>query len=310
MEKDLNLENQIEPISFSAGVKEEISAQPIKKICCRKALAHGLLFGASYKNDKFTLCVPTQRCESFAKGIIKGIFGRDAQTVTKCRGNLRFFELSFFSKNALLLFDSFDEEKEALSFSSPDCCPHCAAHFLKGLFLCAGSVTDPKKSFHLEFKLQGAERAKKAYSLLLGEGFEPKILNKEKAVSIYFKTGDSIENILTYFGANNALFELINAKIEREIRNNENRATNCVAQNIMKSVKASTKQFEAIEKIIYHGLFESLPEELRTTATLRYSNLDVSLAELAALHDPPISKSGLNHRLAKIMDFADSIKRS
>jgi DNA-binding protein WhiA len=176
------------------------------------------------------------------------------------------------------------------------------------LFLCAGSVTDPKKSFHLEFRLVGAERAKKAYSILLEQGFEPKILNKEKCVSIYFKTGDSIEDIITYFGANNSVFELINAKIEREIRNNEHRATNCVAQNIMKSVKASSRQFEAIEKIIYHGLFESLPEELRTTATLRYSNLDVSLSELAALHDPPISKSGLNHRLVKIMDFADSIK--
>ena len=127
-------------------------------------------------------------------------------------------------------------------------------------------------------------------------------------MSIYFKAADVIEDIITYFGSNNSVFELINAKIEREIRNDENRATNCVARNIMKSVQASSKQFEAIEKIIYHGLFESLPDELRTTASLRYSNLDVSMAELAALHDPPISKSGLNHRLNKIMDFADSIK--
>ena len=303
-------DNQIsEPVSFSAGVKDEIAAQPIKKICCRKSMAHGLLLGASFKKDNLVVSVPDTECADFAKGIIKGIFGRDAAVRATGRGTLTFFELSFSSKNALSLYCAFCEGEGEIAQISGFSCPHCASSFLKGLFMSAGSVTDPKKSFHLEYKLQGAESAKKVFSLLRSEGFDGKILNKQKGVSIYFKVGDLIEDIITYFGANNSVFELINAKIEREIRNNENRATNCVAQNIMKSVRASSKQFEAIEKIIYHGLFESLPDELRTTATLRYSNLDVSMAELAALHDPPISKSGLNHRLNKIMDFADSIKK-
>jgi hypothetical protein len=92
MDNVFNSENQIErTLSFSAGVKEEICAQPIKKICCRKALAHGLLFGASNKDEKFTVSVPTEDCADFARGIIKGIFGREADVSNKGRGTLRFF---------------------------------------------------------------------------------------------------------------------------------------------------------------------------------------------------------------------------
>jgi DNA-binding protein WhiA len=99
-------------------------------------------------------------------------------------------------------------------------------------------------------------------------------------------------------------FDFANVCIERDIRNNENRATNCVARNISKSVDATRKQIEAINKLARNHKLESLPEELRITAGLRLENEDISLSELARLHDPQISKSGLNHRLEKICQAA------
>jgi DNA-binding protein WhiA len=103
------------------------------------------------------------------------------------------------------------------------------------------------------------------------------------------------------------LFEIINSRIEREIRNNENRATNCVARNIEKTIAAATKQIEAINRLMETGKLQSLPESLRITAEQRYANPDASLDELVALHVPSISRSGLNHRLQKLVDAADEL---
>ena len=101
--------------------------------------------------------------------------------------------------------------------------------------------------------------------------------------------------------------EIMNLRIERDIRNQENRATNCVTKNIEKSVSASAKQMDAIEKLILSGMLAQLPETIRITARLRAENPDASLEELRNLHVPPITKSGLNHRLQKILAEADKL---
>ena len=104
------------------------------------------------------------------------------------------------------------------------------------------------------------------------------------------------------------MFTVADSKIQKEIRGNENRATNCVATNISKSVNASGKQIDAILKLKERGRFEYLPDDLRITAELRLSNNEASLSELAELHIPPISKSGLNHRLSKLIDEAEKLR--
>jgi len=101
--------------------------------------------------------------------------------------------------------------------------------------------------------------------------------------------------------------EMMNLRIEREIRNQENRATNCVAKNIEKSVSASARQMAAIEKLTVTGMLAQLPESIRITALLRAENPDASLEELRNLHEPPITKSGLNHRLQKILSEAEKL---
>jgi DNA-binding protein WhiA len=135
----------------------------------------------------------------------------------------------------------------------------------------------------------------------------PKIVNRRSGNGLYFKNSTLIEEMLTYLKVTQSLFSLMNVKIERDIRNNENRATNCVANNILKAVNASQKHIDAIQKLIDFGRFEALDEELQITAKLRLKYDDVSLMELAKLHEPPISKSGLNHRLKKLMDESSSL---
>ena len=115
------------------------------------------------------------------------------------------------------------------------------------------------------------------------------------------------DDILALAGASRMSMDMMNVRIEREIRNQENRATNCETGNIAKAVKASQKCRQAIERIMGAGRFEALSAELRETATLRMENPAANLTELAELHNPPITKSGLNHRLQKIIAFADSI---
>ena len=111
-------------------------------------------------------------------------------------------------------------------------------------------------------------------------------------------------------GATNAAFELMNCKIERTIRNEENRATNCVARNISRSVEASRRQIEEIETLVTSGRIDTLPYDLKVTARLRLENPESSLTELALMHVPPISKSGLNHRLQKLSNESKKVEYS
>jgi DNA-binding protein WhiA len=192
----------------------------------------------------------------------------------------------------------------ACSFS----CPRCAAHYLRGAFLSAGSITDPEKGYHLEFKVFDEESRVQLQKLFEAYEWQASYREHRNGVGIYFKKSAVIEEILSTLGANNALFTLMNAKITRGIRNEENRATNCVARNISKSVAASGRVLDAIARIRAAARLEALPEELRETVVLREENPDATLSDLARLHNPPLTKSGLSHRLQKIM--ALSIKVS
>ena len=106
---------------------------------------------------------------------------------------------------------------------------------------------------------------------------------------------------------NKSLFAFFDASVKKDLRNIENRATNCVAKNILKSVETAAAQINAIEALMAAGALDELSAELRTTARLRRDNPDISLSELALMHIPPLSKSGLNHRLSKIIDEAKKI---
>lgn len=183
-------------------------------------------------------------------------------------------------------------------------CGQCAQHFTRGIFLEYGSVTNPSRSYHLEFSFR-EEAQRDAVAVYITESFgtAPKKTARKAQFIAYFKESSVIEDFLAYIGATRAVFDFMNSKILKEIRNNANRVTNCETANIGKAVSASQRVIAAIRELAASGALSRLPPELQRTAELRLSNEEASLAELGAKMEPPISKSGMSHRLTKIMEY-------
>ena len=291
-------------MSFSNEVKKELLSVPIKKNCCKKAFLFGLLYNA--QADK-TGCGSIEYNMPEAAETALELLGSSAEPRIKenVRAGRRYYTLSFASKALSGFLYKIENQADVVSAAAFRC-EGCRSAFARGVLASGVSVNDPHKGYHLEIALDAnnERRIASLFDYLSQCGFEPKIHKREKRVSLYFKSNTQISDLLSFSGAMRSSFEFANVCIERDIRNNENRATNCVAKNISKSVGATRKQIEAINKLIECHKYESLSAELEQTARLRLENEDISLSELARLHEPPISKSGLNHRLEKICEIA------
>lgn len=309
-------------MSFSNTIRTELGELPIKPLCCRRAFLHGLLYGARVDGDRITAEFAVPKDAAYqpyeqAVYLIRTLFSREAEVTHVSRGAHRYAIVSFqFKKLAEHLLELArlpEEEAEcetvyrALDFK----CDDCTAHFLRGVFLARGTVNDPAKSYHLEIKLPMDGRVEPIRILFAEVGYEMGVINRSGMAGLFCKSGGTIQELLAYIGATSTVFEFFNAQIERSIRNDENRATNCVAENISRAIRSGAKQFAAIEYLDQQNLLAALPEELQFTARLRLNNPDITLAELAELHFPPITKSGLHHRLEKIMAFYEkNVKNS
>lgn len=183
-------------------------------------------------------------------------------------------------------------------------CGECRNAFLRGVFLKCGSVNAPDKSNHLEMKFANEMNADEVCIFLREVGLEGKISKRREKYIVYFKDGDAVFHLLSIMGAQRCAFDMVNTQIEKNIRNNCNRVNNCEMANMQKSANATLRQIEAIRKLEKENKLESLPEKLLYTATLRMNNPDLSLTDLANLHEPPITKSCVNHRLEKIIKTA------
>jgi DNA-binding protein WhiA len=184
-------------------------------------------------------------------------------------------------------------------------CPECAASLLRGLFVSSASITDPEKQYHLEFLFEERKIADAAFDFLCSTVGEPRVTERKSGIGLVYKGSSAIEDILSVIGANQAYFSMLNGKIEREIRNNENRATNCETRNIAMSVDAAQRQIEAIESLKAQDKYESLPQSLKETAEMRLLYPSLPLSELAQRFAPPLTKSGLNNRLKRIIELAN-----
>lgn len=292
-------------MSFSEQVKGELCALPIKPMCCRKAYLVGLLYGAVAEYNTVTVKLPTAVSEH-AAAEIRRHFGRDADVQPFSRGRQSGVSLCFESPKCAAMinaWDATDVSEPAASFK----CESCRAAFLRGAFCARGTVSDPSVGSHLEIKCQSPFRARGLQALLAGDGIAMGLLKRDDLYSVYIKNSQGVEDVLTLLGSSTMVFELLNKKIEREIRGNENRITNCDTGNISKYVSAARRQIAAIEKLERLGELDKQPDPIRETAMLRLRHSNVSLGELAELHVPPISKSGLNHRLQKLIDLAGEL---
>lgn len=180
--------------------------------------------------------------------------------------------------------------------------------FTAGAFLACGSVNDPEKEYHLEFAVPEDKLASELKALLGDIGVNAKTSIRRGQHIVYIKGSESIEDTLTFIGAQQCTLDLMNVKIYKDVRNKANRIANCDSANIDKVVNAAVKQLEDI-KLIDHTLgLDNISEELRDIAQLRLDNLDMSLREIGDTLEPPISRSGVNHRFKRLAKIADDIR--
>ena len=302
-------EEDVVQASFSYNAKSELTSVAVKNGCCRRAMAFGLIYGASIVDGTICVSFSHEDVSALFGAVAKEAFGKETAAEVKTVVGRKTYEHRFSSKRAIAYLGALDGEmpvnfSHLVNFK----CGGCRQCFLRGIFLALGTVTDPAKAFHLEMMLNSSVRADKLDELLALCGIPARRLDRKGRIGLYYKNSTSIEEFFAETGANSVLFELMNVKIEKEIRNQENRATNCVARNISRSVDAIQKQVGAIERLRDHGVLDGLPEDLRATAELRLRYDEASLSELAEKHSPPISKSGLNHRLEKLMELSEKIK--
>jgi DNA-binding protein WhiA len=185
----------------------------------------------------------------------------------------------------------------------------CKRAYIKGAFLGGGSISNPEKTYHLEFVTHDEDYANELSNLINSYKLNSKVIQRKNSFVIYLKEGEQIVDLLNIIGAHNALLELENIRIMKEMRNNVNRIVNCETANLSKTVNAAVRQVESIKLIESEIGLDRLPKNLKEVARIRLEFPDESLKELGAMLNPPVGKSGVNHRLRRIEKIADELRK-
>lgn len=306
-------------MSFSKNVKTELCKIENQSMQQIKAQAYGMsLFSRVFSKDDFLLATESlsvARCFSELITILTET-AVDV-TVPLGRNNVKdkLYTVSCpdgLSREALLNIFGHSKNETALRINRANIDDEvCFSAFLRGAFLACGSVTDPQKDYHLEF-VSSHMNISNDLAYLISEIDElsnatPKTINRKGNFIVYIKGSEGIADILTLMGAQMSSLEFIQEKILKSVRNNVNRKINSETANSNKTAAASAKQLLAIERIKKKRGLKSLPSELYDLAVLRLENPESSLRELGEMLNPPISRSGVNHRMKRLMEMAEEL---
>lgn len=293
-------------MSFSTEVKNELCRVSMQRACCTRAEAYGALLHATvFSHREIRLSTENSVIARRLQALLQRAFfvacepqrqGRKYQIVLEQPTQIgRIFDMLGYDRKSHITYHLNRNELEE------EC---CLASFLRGAFLMAGTVAGPDKKSHLELKSGHQSLAGEETSLLLDLGLSPKLAQRSGSCLLYFKDGASVEDFLTRIGAPHAAMALMEAKVEKNLRNTINRQVNCETANLVKTADAAARQIAAIRAVLDTRGEEAFPENLRETVRLRLAYPTDTLAELAQRFAPPISKPGLSHRLKKITEFA------
>ena len=303
-------------MSFSSDTKREIC----QKLSTRTPLQYSELYAMLLLGREFTsrsIIFKTENEDVFSHFVflisrlfkakcevvapLKGQSGRNrAFTVTvtspeKCRKIFEYYGHEDRDVNLRVNRANIDDEEEQRAF-------------IRGAFLACGSVTDPEKAYHLEFAVSHRNLCMDICRLvdeIQDCDVSPKLLTRGGNYIGYIKDSEQITDLLTYMGAVVASMNVMGTKALKQVRNTANRRANSEIANLQKTASASARQIKAINKLKKDGRYNLLPEELKVVAQLRYDYPELTLRDLGAKLDPPISRSGVNHRLEKIIRLAE-----
>lgn len=183
----------------------------------------------------------------------------------------------------------------------------CRIAYIRGAFLAGGSVSDPQKEYHLEFDAKADGGAEELAEILKAQGFRPKKTLRKGREVIYIKESSQIADLIGYMSGGRAGLEILSVQVEKELKSSIVRQVNCDSANLNKLARASSKQIAAIKKIKAARKWSAMPEVLREIGDLRLRYPDISLEALGKMTKQQIGKSGVNHRLHRIIEFADSL---
>lgn len=294
-------------MSFSQEVKNELLEIEYEKSCCEKALLYGLcIFSKSFSVLGISIQTENERIARLFRKLIKKYCNVNCFIKSSPKG--RSFSVNIDEKSQcdkiLGVFGHNEVGSLKINHSNFDC-TDCINAFLAGAFLACGTVSDPKKDYHLEFTVPFSNLSKSLVTFLEEMELTPKLSNRKGYNIVYFKGSQAIEDCLYLMGASSAMFEMMNIEIVKDFRNKANRTANCEAANIERTVKASFAHIEAIEKIEKIKGLDYLKKDLKEMAVLRKGNPELSLSELSKLSG--LSRSGVNHRLNKILEIAQNL---
>lgn len=313
-------------MSFSGEVKEELSRQISNSRHCRIAEIAAMLSAQGQvsisEKEQYSLILQTENVSVARKyfTLLKKTFNIKADI--RIRKNTYLKKINVYRVivnshtdtmkilKAARLMNSQGEIADDLSVMDrlviqKECCKRA---FLRGAFLTSGSISDPEKSYHLELVCADEARAFQLQNLMQGFELDARIVTRKKSHVVYLKEASQIVELLALMEAGISLMNLENIRIRKEISNNVNRKVNCEAANINKTVSAAVKQIEDIRYIERHMGFSGLSQGLEEIAVLRLQYPDAPLKELGEMLNPPVSKSGVNHRLRKLGKIAGELR--
>ncbi len=300
-------------MSFSSEVKAELCRANLNRRCCALAEAYGVLLYANAfslsqirimtESDAFAARLPRlfRRAFNVEFDVLppEGSAGKRSLLITEPE-KLRAIFAAF----------GYDPDKALshhinLAVVEQEC---DRVSFLRGAFLAGGSVTDPRRGYHLELATGHESVCRETHALLLEMGFEPRDAVRGRTWITYFKKSGVIEDLLVTLGASVSAMGIMEAKAEKHMANAMNRLTNCDMANADKVTDAAAEQLAAIKAIEAGPGLDALPPQLQEAALLRIANPSCSLSDLAQLAYPPVTKSCMNHRLRKLTELSRSIE--
>ena len=296
-------------MSFSSDAKEELSQLRIDRKCCAVAESYGvLLYCNTFSPSEIRIITASEAFASRLPKLFRRAFSLTFDRLPKedSKGKKSFYIED--REKIKSIFECFGAEIDGtlshhINFGmiENEC---CRASFVRGAFLAGGSVTDPSKSYHLELATAHHSVSREMYSILLDMEFSPKETSRSGNSLLYFKKADAIADFFTSIGAPVTAMNVMTAKVDKEMRNTITRQINCDSANTDKTVAAAQAQIDAIHRFARAYGLDALPEPLKDAAILRITNPEASLADLAQLSMPKVTKSCLSHRLKKIMSLA------
>lgn len=296
-------------MSFCVHVKNELAAiRPSG--CCKPSYAYGfMLFGRSFSFKRISLQTANENVAKAYCDIIRSLYRVTPEISSGGNARPTFVAQVTSESDRLKILASVDFGIGDVIDRSAFVRECCLQSFVRGAFLACGNINDPEKEYRMEFNIKNETLAQEFKMLLEEQGINMKPAARKNGVQLYTKESAVVEDLLTFIGAGKKTLKIIDTKIIKEVKNNINRARNCDNANISKTVEASIKQRTAIEFLEKADRLYSLPQELLDAALLRKRNPDATLKELCRISSVPITVSGLNHRLTKIISIYEQMEK-